>query len=80
MGGTPTRKHTKRRRNMGRAHFALKKPNLVPCEKCKTLKLPHRVCLECGFFKGKEEIDVLKKLDKKERKRREKVLKETEPK
>lgn len=63
---------------MGRAHFALAKPNLSPCPKCKTLKPPHQVCLTCGFFKGKEELAVLEKLDKRERKKREKVLKQTE--
>jgi large subunit ribosomal protein L32 len=78
MGGTPTRKHTKSRRNKGRAHQALNKLNLSVCKKCKLFTLPHRVCQGCGFYKDKEEVDTLKKLDKKERKKREKVLKETE--
>ncbi len=77
MGGTPTRHHTKRRRNAGRSHFALKAMNLFPCKQCKALTMPHQVCKACGFYNGKEEQNVLKKLDKKSKKRREKLAKET---
>jgi ribosomal protein L32 len=27
--------------------------------------LPHRVCPKCGFYKGKEVIDTIKKVNKK---------------
>lgn len=78
MGGTPTRHHTKSRRNKGRSHFALKQTNLQRCPKCGSYLLPHRVCQNCGYYAGKEVVDVFKKLDKKERKRREKVLAESD--
>ncbi len=48
------------------------------CEKCGQAVLPHRVCLNCGTFKGREVIDVLKKLAKKEKKLKEKELAEQE--
>jgi len=32
------------------------------------------VCENCGFYKGREIVDVLKKLTKKERKEKEKEL------
>jgi hypothetical protein len=35
---------------------------------------PHTVCSNCGYYKNKEVIDVLKKLTKKERKQREKEM------
>jgi large subunit ribosomal protein L32 len=76
--GVPSRKHTKSRRNKGRAHFSLKPANFTRCRKCGFFVMPHRVCENCGFYAGKEVVDVLKKLDKKERKKREKVLKEAE--
>ncbi|GIW66834.1 MAG: 50S ribosomal protein L32 [Candidatus Parcubacteria bacterium] len=34
----------------------LKPVNLVKCKNCSALTLPHRVCIECGFYKGKKYI------------------------
>lgn len=48
----------------------------LSCPKCKEPVLPHTACLNCGTYKGREVIDVLKKLTKKERKQKEKELKE----
>jgi large subunit ribosomal protein L32 len=28
------------------------------CPQCKAAKLPHRTCLACGTYKGKEVIDL----------------------
>ena len=64
--------HTRRRRS----HHALKAQSFVKCSKCKADVLPHVVCLNCGYYKGKEVINVLKKLNKKERKAKEKELQE----
>lgn len=58
--------------------MALRPLNLIACSKCGMRILPHRVCWNCGYYKGKQEIDVLAKLDKKERKKREKVLRQQE--
>ena len=69
-----THSHTKNRRS----HHALKASGLVKCGKCGVNTLPHVVCQNCGFYKGKEVVDVLKKLTKKERKAKEKELKEKE--
>jgi large subunit ribosomal protein L32 len=74
----PARHHTKSRRNKGRAHMALKPLNLVSCLKCNSLILPHSMCPNCGYYKGRQVVDVLAKLDKKERKKREKMLRESE--
>ncbi len=78
MGGVPKQKHTKSRRNKRRLHLFLKEPNLILCLKCGKSILPHTVCPNCGYYQGKEVIDVFKKLDKKEKKRREKEIKEKE--
>ena len=37
--------------------------------------MPHTICQNCGTYRGKELIDVFKKLNKKERKQKEKELK-----
>ncbi len=76
----PKQRKTKSRRNQRRSHLSLKAPSLVSCSKCGKLILPHIVCPECGFYKGKEVIDVLSKLDKKSRKKKEKEIKEKEEK
>jgi len=70
----PKQRHTKSRRNKRRAHIFVKAPTLTKCAKCGKLVLPHTVCLYCGYYKGNEVIDVLKKLTKKERKKKEKEL------
>jgi len=71
----PKRRHTKSKRDKRRMHIFLKAPSLSLCPKCGKPILPHTICLNCGYYKGKEVIDVLKKLTKKERKKREKEIK-----
>lgn len=44
------------------------------CQKCGQMVLPHKVCPNCGTYQGREVIDVLKKLTKRERKLKEKEL------
>lgn len=71
---TPKQRHTKSRRNRRRSHHALKQTKVIACPKCSQPVLPHRLCLNCGTYNGKEVIDVLAKLDKKERKQKEKEI------
>lgn len=52
----PKRKVSKQRRNKRRTHFKLTAPGLVACSQCHSLKMPHRVCKECGYYDGKEVI------------------------
>lgn len=48
----PKRKMSKARRDKRRANWKLTVPGLVECPQCHNLKMPHRVCPECGFYKG----------------------------
>ncbi len=73
MGGVQTQRHSKGKRNARRSHHALKKVSLAVCAKCQRAILPHRICQYCGNYKGKMEVDVLAKLDKKELKKRQKI-------
>jgi len=59
-------------------HLFIKRRSLVSCPKCAKLVLPHTVCHNCGYYKGREVIDVMKKLNKKERKQKEKEMKAKE--
>jgi len=74
----PKQKKTKGRRNQRRSHISIKKPELTKCPKCGRFVLPHTACHNCGYYKGTEVIDVLKKLTKKEKKQREKEMKAKE--
>ena len=70
----PKQRHTKGRRDRRRMHIFLTKPSLTKCQKCNKVVLPHTVCSNCGYYKGMKVIDVLKKLDKKQRKQKEKEM------
>ena len=55
-------------------HLFLKKKGFAKCSKCGKPILPHTFCQNCGYYKGREVVDVLAKLEKKERKKREKEI------
>jgi large subunit ribosomal protein L32 len=61
MPPQPKRKLSKGRRDRRRAHDALEVPNLVACTNCGTMILSHIVCPNCGFYKGREIIEVKSK-------------------
>lgn len=67
-------RHTKSHTNNRRSHHAIKVKNLSKCENCGSSTRPHAVCLNCGKYQGRQVIDVLKKLDKKEKKRKQQEL------
>jgi len=47
---------------------------LISCPKCAKPALPHTVCHNCGYYKGRQVIDVMKKLTKKEKKQKEREI------
>jgi large subunit ribosomal protein L32 len=49
----PKRRHSKRRTSTRRAHDFLKGPALAKCPNCHEMKQPHKVCPNCGQYKGK---------------------------
>src|SRR5438477_618160 len=54
----PKRRHSKQRTSTRRAHDALKSRSLSECPNCHERKLPHRVCPKCGYYKGREVLEV----------------------
>ena len=54
----PKKKTSHARRDQRRAHHALKGPKLVSCPNCGESRLPHRVCPECGHYKGRIVVAV----------------------
>lgn len=53
----PKRRKSKSKSRMRRSHDSIKVPNLRPCPRCGAYILPHRVCSECGHYKGQMIIE-----------------------
>ncbi|MEE9164709.1 MAG: 50S ribosomal protein L32 [Nitrospinota bacterium] len=54
----PKRRTSKSKKNMRRSHDALIPPTLSECPQCHEVKMPHLVCPSCGYYKGKEVIQI----------------------
>lgn len=61
----PKQRHTKERRDRKRERFVVEKVKTQTCPKCGKEKLSHIACKNCGFYKGKEAVNTLKKKSKK---------------
>jgi len=53
----PKRKTSKQRRDKRRTHYKAAVPNVVNCSNCGNAILFHRVCSECGFYRGQLAIE-----------------------
>lgn len=56
MGQEPKRRHSRQRKGKRRASISLEVPNAIVCPNCQTMTLPHTVCKNCGYYRGKEYI------------------------
>jgi large subunit ribosomal protein L32 len=74
----PRHSHTRSKVGKTRMHKYIKRVVLTLCPKCKKPILSHTACKNCGYYKGVEVINVLGKLTKKEKKNREKEIKQAE--
>jgi len=55
--GVPKKRQSKSRKNMRRSEWSkIEGPKLVECPQCHELKMPHRVCQKCGYYKGREVV------------------------
>jgi len=72
----PKQGHTRGKVGRSRMHKYITPVCLNVCPKCKKPVLSHTACLNCGFYKGKEVINVLADLTKKEKKVKEKEIKQ----
>jgi large subunit ribosomal protein L32 len=53
----PKKKVSKARRDKRRSSvWKLEAPSLSKCTQCGELKMPHRVCSSCGYYKGRQII------------------------
>lgn len=54
----PKRKVSKSRKRLRRGHDKAASMATQPCPRCSSLKLSHRVCPTCGYYRGKKMIEV----------------------
>ncbi|MCG8545389.1 MAG: 50S ribosomal protein L32 [Alphaproteobacteria bacterium] len=54
----PKKKLSRSRRNSRRAHDALKAASYAECPNCGELKRPHHICDACGYYDGREVVEV----------------------
>lgn len=52
----PKRRTSRARRDKRRSHDALAQPARSNCPQCGEPKLPHRVCRNCGTYRGRSLI------------------------
>jgi len=50
----PKRRHSKSRGAKRRTHDALPAVGTSECPQCHERKLPHRVCPNCGYYRGRQ--------------------------
>ena len=74
----PKKRTTSTKRNKRRSHHGAKALGLGSCAKCKQAVPGHMACPNCGTYNVRNVIDGLGKLEKKERKAKEKELAEQE--
>lgn len=74
----PKNRHTKSRRDRKRSHLKLQAAAIVRCSKCSAPSMPHVMCENCGTYKGREVVDVLAKLTKRERKAKEQEMEQSQ--
>ena len=48
----PFRKVSKTRGRKRRTHYKISENSTIKCPKCGASRIPHRVCSECGTYKG----------------------------
>ncbi|MBN3037822.1 MAG: 50S ribosomal protein L32 [Candidatus Omnitrophica bacterium] len=63
----PKRRHSTTRRDKRRTHDKLCKPGLGICPQCGQPKPAHRICAHCGYYKGRQIIEIKQKKKKQKR-------------
>lgn len=69
-------RHTKSHTANRRSHHALKSATFMKCSNCSALKKHHTVCASCGHYGSKKVIDLVKKIEKKQKKAKAKIKEE----
>lgn len=54
----PKKRTSSRKRNMRRSHHHLSPAHMIRCSNCQELKMRHRICPNCGYYKGRQIVET----------------------
>lgn len=67
----PVKHLSKSRARKRRSQKSLRRlPELQKCSHCGSLKLSHRICPDCGYYRGRFYPEIIKKKEKKKEKKK----------
>lgn len=58
MPQEPKKRHSRQRKGKRRASIRLTNPLGIVCPNCKAFILPHTVCKKCGYYQGKQIMQI----------------------
>jgi large subunit ribosomal protein L32 len=58
MGALPKQRITRAKQGMRRQHDKLRAPALMVCPQCREMKRQHHVCPHCGYYAGRQVIEI----------------------
>ncbi len=54
----PKRRQSNTRGKKRRTHYKSKLTSLRKCSQCGSMKIPHRVCPNCGYYQGRPVVSI----------------------
>ena len=58
MPPLPKRKYAKARQGKRQQHLGVAVPKLVKCSQCNSPMQPHHACPTCGYYNGREAVEI----------------------
>ena len=58
MGALPKKKLTRARQGRRLTAYKLKPIHAAICPRCRVAKRPHGACMACGYYRGRQVVDV----------------------
>ncbi len=56
----PVKHHSRSKARRRKSQILLRPKKLIRCKTCQELTLPHRICPNCGFYKGRQYLTLEK--------------------
>jgi len=58
VGALPKQRISRHRQGNRRRHIFIAPVHLVACRTCGEMKRPHHVCPSCGYYRGRQVIQI----------------------